>query len=85
MAMKSRKKTDPVDAEQLYEHLQAVIRDSEALLKAGVPVEMHIFAHGAHGSGLGMGNATLDQWPGLLESWLRERGLLTRDEAALAK
>jgi ElaB/YqjD/DUF883 family membrane-anchored ribosome-binding protein len=36
-AMKSRKKssmTDPVDAEQLYEHLQAVIRDSEALLKA---------------------------------------------------
>ncbi len=34
MAMKSRKKTDPVDAEQLYEHLQAVIRDSEALLKA---------------------------------------------------
>jgi len=57
----------------------------EALLKAGVPVEMHIFAHGAHGSGLGMGNATLDQWPGLLESWLRERGLLTRDEAALAK
>jgi ElaB/YqjD/DUF883 family membrane-anchored ribosome-binding protein len=34
MATKSRKKTDPVDAEQLYEHLQAVIRDSEALLKA---------------------------------------------------
>jgi ElaB/YqjD/DUF883 family membrane-anchored ribosome-binding protein len=35
--MKSRKKSamaDPVDAEQLYEHLQAVIRDSEALLKA---------------------------------------------------
>ena len=25
---------DPVDAEQLYEHLQAVIRDSDALLKA---------------------------------------------------
>jgi ElaB/YqjD/DUF883 family membrane-anchored ribosome-binding protein len=36
-AMKARKKStmaDPVDAEQLYEHLQAVIRDSEALLKA---------------------------------------------------
>jgi ElaB/YqjD/DUF883 family membrane-anchored ribosome-binding protein len=36
-AMKSRKKSamnDPVDSEQLYEHLQAVIRDSEALLKA---------------------------------------------------
>ena len=35
MATKSRKRmADPVDAEQLYEHLQAVIRDSEALLKA---------------------------------------------------
>jgi ElaB/YqjD/DUF883 family membrane-anchored ribosome-binding protein len=36
-AMKSRKKSsrnEPVDTEQLYEHLQAVIRDSEALLKA---------------------------------------------------
>jgi len=35
--MKSRSKsavTDPVDTDQLYEHLQAVIRDSEALLKA---------------------------------------------------
>jgi ElaB/YqjD/DUF883 family membrane-anchored ribosome-binding protein len=35
--MKSRSKsalTEPVDTDQLYEHLQAVIRDSEALLKA---------------------------------------------------
>jgi acetyl esterase/lipase len=53
-----------------------------ALLKAGVSAEIHIFAHGPHGSGLGMGNATLDQWPSLLESWLRDRGLLTVDAAA---
>ena len=36
-ATKARKRStmpDPVDTEQLYEHLQAVIRDSEALLKA---------------------------------------------------
>jgi ElaB/YqjD/DUF883 family membrane-anchored ribosome-binding protein len=36
-AMKSRKKSamnDSVDSEQLYDHMQAVIRDSEALLKA---------------------------------------------------
>jgi ElaB/YqjD/DUF883 family membrane-anchored ribosome-binding protein len=35
--MKSRSKsalTEPVDTDQLYEHLPAVIRDSEALLKA---------------------------------------------------
>ena len=48
-----------------------------ALLKAGVSAEIHIFAHGHHGSGLGSGNPALDQWPSLLESWLREQGLLT--------
>jgi len=56
-----------------------------ALLKAGVSVEMHIFAKGAHGSGLGSGNAALDQWPGLLESWLRDQGLLTPASAVAAK
>jgi acetyl esterase/lipase len=49
-----------------------------ALLKAGVSGEIHIFAHGQHGSGLGMGNPSLDQWPALLETWLRGQGLLTR-------
>jgi acetyl esterase/lipase len=49
-----------------------------ALLKTGVPVEMHIFGSGTHGSGLGMGNAALDQWPGLLETWLRDQGFLTK-------
>jgi hypothetical protein len=35
----------------------------EALLKAGASGEIHIFAHGSHGSGLGAGDASLDQWP----------------------
>jgi acetyl esterase/lipase len=43
---------------------------------AGVPVEMHLFAQGKHGSGLGLGDAALDAWPGLLDAWLRGRGLL---------
>jgi acetyl esterase/lipase len=47
-----------------------------ALVKAGVPVEAHIFAHGAHGSGLGKGDPALDQWPQLLETWLRAQGLM---------
>ena len=54
----------------------------QALLKAGVSVEMHIFAHGPHGTGLGHGDPALDQWPGLLETWLRGQGLLTRAAAA---
>jgi len=53
-----------------------------ALVKAGVPAEMHIFANGSHGSGLGKGDAALDAWPGLLENWLRAQGLLTVDKAA---
>jgi acetyl esterase/lipase len=48
----------------------------EALLKSGVSAEMHIFARGGHGSGLGSGNAALDQWPNLLENWLRDQGLM---------
>ena len=54
-----------------------------ALEKAGVPAEIHIFANGPHASGLGRGDAALDQWPGLLENWLRAQGLLTVDKAAV--
>jgi acetyl esterase/lipase len=46
----------------------------EALVKGGVPVEMHLFQHGAHGSGLGVGNPQLSVWPDLLIKWMRERG-----------
>jgi len=48
----------------------------EALVKAGVPSEYHIFANGGHGSGLGKGDPSLDTWPILLENWLRAHGLL---------
>ena len=53
------------------------LRFYEALVKAGVPAEAHIFAAGPHGTGLGKGDAALDQWPELLETWLRAQGLLT--------
>jgi acetyl esterase/lipase len=53
------------------------LRFYEALVKAGVPAEAHIFANGPHGTGLGKGDAALDQWPNLLEIWLRAQGLLT--------
>jgi acetyl esterase/lipase len=61
--------------------VEQALRFYEALLKAGASGEIHIFAHGSHGSGLGSGNATLDQWPNLLENWLRDRGLLTPEAA----
>jgi acetyl esterase/lipase len=58
------------------------LRFYEALVKAGVPAEAHVFAHGPHGFGLGMGDASLDQWPGLLETWLRAQGLLAPEKPA---
>jgi acetyl esterase/lipase len=46
----------------------------QALVKAGVPAEMHIFQHGAHGAGLAPTNPQLSVWPDLLIKWMRERG-----------
>jgi acetyl esterase/lipase len=47
-----------------------------ALVKAGVPVEMHIFQYGAHGAGLAPTNPQLSVWPDLLAKWMRERGYM---------
>jgi acetyl esterase/lipase len=55
----------------------------DALVKAGVSSELHVFANGPHGTGLGKGDAALDQWPNLLENWLRAQGLLAVDKAAV--
>ena len=60
------------------------LRFYDALVKAGVPSELHIFANGPHGTGLGKGDPALDQWPNLLENWLRAQGLLAVDKAAVS-
>lgn len=41
-----------------------------ALRKQGIPAEMHVFEHGAHGVGLIVDDYGLAQWEGLLENWL---------------
>ena len=56
------------------------LRFFDALVKAGVPSEYHVFANGSHGSGLGKGDPALDQWPALLENWLRAQGLMTAEK-----
>ncbi len=63
--------------------VEQVLTFYNALVKNGVSAEMHIFANGSHGSGLGKGDAALDQWPTLLEAWLRAQGLLTVEAAAV--
>jgi acetyl esterase/lipase len=47
-----------------------------ALRRAGVPVEMHVFKEGRHGTGLAMGDAALSEWPKLLANWLRVSGFM---------
>ena len=43
----------------------------DALLKAGVAAELHIFGFGEHGTGLGAGDPDFREWPALLVNWLR--------------
>lgn len=48
----------------------------QALHKAGVPTELHVFEKGPHGVGLALGDPVLGEWSTLLRNWLRARGLL---------
>ena len=51
-----------------------------ALRKAGVPAELHVFEKGYHGYGLTAGEPKHEVWHLLLEDWLRQRGLLANYE-----
>lgn len=51
---------------------------AEALRKAGVPYELHVFEKGGHGVGLAQDDPALSVWPRLLEVWLRGRGFIQR-------
>ena len=53
----------------------------EALRRAKVSVEMHIFQEGPHGVGLAPADLVLSRWPGLLEAWLGVHGFLKKAEA----
>jgi dipeptidyl aminopeptidase/acylaminoacyl peptidase len=46
-----------------------------ALKKAGVPVEMHLYAHGGHGFGLRRTKSAITEWPHLVERWLETIGI----------
>lgn len=46
----------------------------EALRRAKVPAELHIYEHGRHGVGLAGDDPVLGTWPGRLADWLRSKG-----------
>jgi len=47
-----------------------------ALLKSGVPAELHMYESGGHGFGLGSTNPRVSSWSLRLAEWLRDRSLL---------
>lgn len=47
----------------------------QALQKAGVPSELHIYQKGEHGVGFAARYPALETWPLLLENWLRLNGI----------
>lgn len=47
-----------------------------ALVKAGVPSELHVYAQGGHAFGLRRTGSPISSWPGLMERWLRTLGMI---------
>ena len=48
-----------------------------ALKKAGVPVEMHLYAEGKHAFGLRRTKFPITRWPQLMEAWLGTIGMIS--------
>lgn len=48
-----------------------------ALKNAGVPVEMHLYAHGGHAFGLRRTKLPITGWPRLVETWLATIGMIS--------
>lgn len=48
-----------------------------ALKKAGVPVEMHLYAQGGHAFGLRRTKFPITEWPHLAETWLGTIGMIS--------
>jgi len=49
-----------------------------ALKKAGVPVEMHLYAQGGHAFGLRRTKFPITGWPQLVETWLATIGMIPK-------
>jgi acetyl esterase/lipase len=48
-----------------------------ALKRVGVPVEMHLYAHGGHAFGLRPTKFPITEWPQLVETWLTTIGMIS--------
>ena len=61
-------------------HARQTVEFYNALFQAGVPVELHIYAHGGHGGGIKPRNGIpFGAWHVRFQEWLADRGLLKRE------
>lgn len=60
-------KVDPVNHSLVY---------YRALVKSGVPVEMHLYPRGGHAFGLRPNKMPITKWPRLVETWLASMGVV---------
>lgn len=58
-------------------HINGMLTLYTNLRRARVPVEAHWFADGEHGVGFAHGDPVLGEWPNLMLTWIKSRGLLS--------
>jgi acetyl esterase/lipase len=72
--------TPPAFLVHSAEDTVAVVENSllfyQAMRRAKVPIEMHLYPRGPHGSGLDARLGPVSSWPRLCESWMRFNGWL---------
>lgn len=59
------------------DHVEQALVYYGALKKAGIPVEMHLYAKGGHAFGLRPTKDPITRWPALVETWLRTIGMVS--------
>jgi acetyl esterase/lipase len=68
------------------DHVEQALTYYIALKKAGVPVEMHLYAQGGHGFGLRRTEyPVVTAWPQLVETWLGTIGMISNQGPETAR
>jgi acetyl esterase/lipase len=62
--------------------IEQVLAYYVALQAAGVPTEMHLYAHGGHAFGVRASKLPIARWPQLVETWLTTIGMLPESAAS---
>lgn len=57
-------------------HVENILSYGQALQRAKVPMEMHLYPTGGHGYGLRPSNDYVTTWPRRATDWMRSRGII---------